>query len=86
MMSTTWLQHTIPDAFAVNGFPLVEFDRPLEPSVAKGFVLGWSRDVTIIHFMEEERFRLNGYRVFRNRDVKRWRPVTPDDSWLVRRG
>jgi hypothetical protein len=72
------------EAFAVNGFPLLEFDRrPLDPYNLAGFVLTWNTKLTLIQPIEKEQFLLNGYSIFRNSDVKRWRPI-PKDDFLAR--
>jgi hypothetical protein len=68
----------------VNGFPLLEFDRrPLDPYNLAGFVLTWNTKLTLIQPIEKEQFLLNGYSIFRNSDVKRWRPI-PKDDFLAR--
>jgi hypothetical protein len=69
----------IPEAFHAKGFPLVQFDRPIYSDLMSGFVLGWGKELTLIHVMEETTFQLDGYAVFRNSDIKRWRPIGADD-------
>lgn len=55
---------------------LVEFDRkPIDPYEILGFVLDWSRDLTLLHVLNTHRMELNGYAVIRNSDVRRWRSV-----------
>ena len=69
----------IDEAFHVNGFPLLEFDRrPFHNHLLTGFVLGWNAKLTLIQIVEDQQFRLNGYAIFRNSDVKRWRPVSKE--------
>lgn len=60
-------------------WPLVEFDRPLERRHLFGFVLDWSKRLTLIQYVDTNDFALDGYRVFRNRDIRRWREVRQDD-------
>ena len=68
------------DGAAIGGFPLVEFDRaPINRNVLRGVALGWNSELTLIQVLDDAYFRLNGYAIFRNSDVKRWRPVGPDD-------
>ncbi len=72
------------EAFAVNGFPLLEFDRrPVDQYHLKGFALTWNAELTLIQPVETDQFLLNGYTIFRNGDVKRWRPI-PKDDFLAR--
>jgi len=67
-------------AFKARGFPLLEFDRaPIDRNALKGFALGWNSELTLIQVTDDVHFRLLGYAIFRNSDVKRWRPVRPDD-------
>jgi hypothetical protein len=69
-------------ALIVRGFPFLEFDRtPLDRDTLRGFALGWNSELTLIQEMDDVHFRLNGYAIFRNSDVKRWRPVGADDLW-----
>jgi hypothetical protein len=71
-------------AFAVNGFPLLEFDRrPIDQHHLVGFTLTWNADLILIQPIEKEQFLLNGYTIFRNMDVKRWRAI-PKDDFLAR--
>jgi hypothetical protein len=73
-------QLEISGAFAAGGFPLVEFDRkPIDPDVSRGFALDWSPELTLVQVIESISFRFNGYAVFRNSDVRRWRPIPEDD-------
>jgi hypothetical protein len=70
----------VPGAFAANGFPLLEFDRkPIDRDLLRGFALAWSAELTLVQVMCDKMFRLNGYAVFRNSDVRRWRAVSRDD-------
>jgi hypothetical protein len=72
------------EGFAVNGFPLLEFDRrPVDQHDLVGFALTWNAELTLIQPVEKEQFLLNGYSIFRNSDVKRWRPI-PKDDFLAR--
>lgn len=67
------------ETMIISGFPLLEFDRaPIDRSILKGFALDWNADLTVIQVMEDVHFRLNGYAIFRNSDIKRWRAVSPD--------
>ncbi len=71
-------------AFAVNGFPLLEFDRrPVDQNHLVGFALSWNAKLTLIQPVEKEQFLLNGYSIFRNEDVRRWRAI-PDGDFLAR--
>ncbi len=45
----------------------------------KGFALDWNRDLTLIHALNWDFFRLNGYAILRNSDVRRWRSFSKDD-------
>ncbi|MBL8211621.1 MAG: hypothetical protein JNK87_12950 [Bryobacterales bacterium] len=59
---------------------MLEFDRrPLDRDPLRGFALDWTEDLTLLQVMEDQQFRLNGYTVFRNADVKQWRTVGPDE-------
>jgi hypothetical protein len=63
---------------------VVEFDRkPIDRDLLCGFVLEFTDRLTLIGLLDEDRFDLDGYVVFRNSDVRRWRPVR-EDSVLVR--
>ena len=63
---------------------VVEFDRkPIDRDLLRGFVLEFTNRLTLIGLLDEDRFDLDGYVVFRNSDVRRWRPVR-EDSVLVR--
>jgi len=69
-----------PEAYTSNGYPLLEFDRkPIDKHLLRGFLLTWSVDLTILHLIDDVQYQLNGYAIFRNKDVKRWRGVTPDE-------
>ena len=71
-------------ALVVRGFPLLEFDRaPIDRDVLRGFALGWNTELTLIQVIDHVQFQLNGYAIFRNSDVKRWRSV-PTDEFLAR--
>jgi hypothetical protein len=72
------------EAFAIDGFPLLEFDRrPVDQHCLLGFALTWNAELTLMQPLEKERFLLNGYSIIRNSDVKRWRPI-PTDDFLAR--
>jgi hypothetical protein len=72
------------ETYKVNGFPLLEFDRrPIDRHPLKGFAITWNSELTLIQPLENNQFLLNGYTVFRNSDVKRWRPI-PKDDFLAR--
>jgi len=63
---------------------VVEFDRkPLDRNLLCGFVLEFTDRLTLTSLLDDVRFDLNGYFVFRNSDVRRWRPVG-EDSVRVR--
>ena len=65
-------------------YPLVEFDRsPLNRERLFAFVLKWSDSLTLVQIVDDERFDLNGYAVFHNSTVRRWRDVN-DESILAR--
>jgi hypothetical protein len=67
-------------ALTVSGFPFLEFDlAPIDRIRLRGFALGWNSEITLLHVMDNGNFRLNGYAVFRNSDVKRWRSIRADD-------
>jgi hypothetical protein len=67
------------NAIRINRFPLVEFDRkPIDKSPLRGFVLRWTDEVTLVHVVEDQTFQLNGYAIFLNADVCKWRVVTKD--------
>ena len=68
----------------MSGFPLPEFDRrPVDQHHLVGFALTWNTKLTLIQPVEKEQFLLNGYSIFRNEDVKRWRAI-PNDDFLAR--
>lgn len=72
------------DGFSLAGYPLLEFDRrPLDPFPLRGFALAWNADLTLIQVLDSDFFRLNGYAVFRNSDVMRWRSF-PKADFVVR--
>jgi hypothetical protein len=40
--------HAIPGGFAVNGFPLMEFDRkPIDKHLMRGFALAWTSELRL---------------------------------------
>jgi hypothetical protein len=45
----------------------------------RGFALAWNADLTLLQVLDSDFFRLNGYAIFRNSDVKRWRSVPKAD-------
>ena len=68
------------DGFMLGGFPLVEFDRkPIDAFPLRGFALAWNHELTLIQVLNDDFFRLNGYAVLRNLDVRRWRTFPKDD-------
>jgi hypothetical protein len=72
------------EAFAVNAFPLLEFDRrPVSQYHLVGFALTWNEELALIQPVEDQQFLLNGYTIFRNADVRRWRPI-PKDEFTAR--
>jgi hypothetical protein len=74
----------VSEGFALAGFPLLEFDRkPIDPFPLRGFALAWNAELTLIHVLNNDFFRLNGYAIFRNSDVKRWRSF-PESDFLPR--
>jgi hypothetical protein len=67
-------------AFSVSGFPLLEFDRkPIDRHLLRGFVLTWNAKITLLQKVDDHQFLLDGYCVFRNSDVKRWRSIQAED-------
>jgi hypothetical protein len=75
----TGLMRRYDGALIVGGFPLLEFNRaPIDRDILMGFAIGWNVELTLIQVMDDVHFRLNGYAIFRNPDVKRWRPVEMD--------
>jgi hypothetical protein len=78
------LPFLVPEAFHANGFSLLEFDRkPIDRDPLQGFAIQWNSDLTLVHLVEDRTFRLDGYAVFRNSDVRRWRPI-PKSEFLAR--
>ena len=74
------LDDTHEGAVVVNGFRLLEFDRtPINRNILTGFPLGWNSKLTLVEVLDDVYFRLNGYAIFHNADVKRWRPIRADD-------
>jgi len=66
------------DVFRANGFPLVEFDRkPYDSYLSWGFVLHSDDHFTLMHVVENQTYSLNGYTLFLNHTVKRWRCMGP---------
>ncbi len=64
----------------MSAFPLLEFDRrPVDQHPLVGFALTWNQELTLIQPVEDQQFLLNGYTIFRNADVKRWRPIPKDE-------
>jgi hypothetical protein len=77
----------VPAEFAANGFPLLEFGRkPLDGTPLNGFVVDWSAELTLVQILDEGVFRLDGYAVIRNSDVRWWRAVLKDRflAWAAR--
>jgi hypothetical protein len=75
----TELMHPYDGALIVSRFPLLQFHRsPIDRDILMGFAIGWNVELTLIQVMDGVHFRLNGYAIFRNSDVKRWRPLEPD--------
>jgi hypothetical protein len=72
-----------PDAYVANGFPLLQFDRPIDGDLLLGFALSWNSALTLIQVVETSQYQLNGYAIFRNSDVKRWRAI-PNDEFYAR--
>src|ERR1035441_9335989 len=72
-----YLEET-PGAYVVDGFPLLQFDRPIDRYLLLGFALTWTANLTLIQIVDDQQYQLNGYAVFRNSDVKRWREITND--------
>jgi len=71
---------SVTDAFTVNSFPLLQFDRkPIDKHLLSGFAIDWTDDLTLIHVIEDHTFHFNGYAVFRNTDVRRWRSVRKEE-------
>ncbi|MCU1233475.1 MAG: hypothetical protein JWP63_1442 [Candidatus Solibacter sp.] len=67
------------DGCVINGFPLLQFDRPISRDFVLGFALAWSADLTLVHTLDTAHYLLNGFTIFRNSDVKRWRTIPKDD-------
>jgi len=66
--------------FGLSGFLLLEFDRkPIGRVPLRGFVIEWKADLTLVQIFDNELFVLDGYAVFRNCDVKRWRCIRADE-------
>ena len=79
-----WETHPddLPPACVIRGFPLIQFDRrPIDRDLLVGLALKWSTDITVIHVLENSQFQLNGYAVFRNSEVRRWRPIPRDEFY-----
>ena len=70
--------------FEAGGFPLVEFDRkPFDKYPVRGFAIDWKEDLTLFQDFDTELFQLNGWAVFRNSDIRRYR-VIPEGDFLAR--
>lgn len=68
------------NAFGANGYPLLQWDRkPIDPHLLTGFALHWEEEFTLVHLMDDVHYCLDGYAVFRNANVRRWREVAPDE-------
>lgn len=66
--------------YRVGGFPMMEFRLAFLPrDTIAGFALDWSGDLTLLHYFDPFQFRLDGYWLFRNEDVRRWRGVARDE-------
>jgi hypothetical protein len=66
--------------YTVNGHPLFLFDRrPLDRDDLVGFVMDANDELTLIQVLDTAMFRLNGYTVFRNADIRRCRTVANDE-------
>src|SRR5580700_2758912 len=77
MTQKRFIFEDLQDAAIVNRFPLVEFDRkPLDRHPLWALVITWNSELTLVPLMDREQFRLNGYAVFRNADVSRWRCIS----------
>ena len=65
-------------------YRLVELDRsPLNRRRMFAFVLKWSDDFTLVQTVDDDIFDIDGYAVFHNSSVRRWREVY-DESILAR--
>lgn len=72
------------DTFTLRGFPLVEFKRKaIDLDQLRGFVVGSSSELTLVHCLNEHSFQLNGYVAIRNRDISEQRPIL-EDEFLAR--
>src|SRR5712671_5158581 len=71
---------SVADAFTLNSFPLLQFDRKaIDKHLLSGFAIDWTDDFTLIQLIEDHTYRLNGYCVFRNTDIRRWRSVRKEE-------
>lgn len=72
------------EGFSTSGFPLLEFNRkPIDPDSLVGFVLAKNARLTLVQPLDTDSFRLNGYAIFRNSDVKGYRPIAKN-AFLAR--
>ena len=63
---------------------LCEFERPeCEKDNLKGYFLDYSKDWTLIHSASSHMF-LNGYTIFKNDDVKRYRLIDDYNNFFDR--
>jgi len=59
----------------------VEFDRrPFEQYPLRALVISWNVELTLVQVLDTDSFQLEGYAVFRNSDMRRWRAIPAEDS------
>jgi hypothetical protein len=73
-----------PDTFHIGGFPLITFDRrPFDSAKVSAFVLDWTKELTLVQFMDRDLCLLNGYEVLLNTTIKgHWE--VPKTEFLAR--
>jgi hypothetical protein len=62
---------------------IVEFDRkPFDKHKIFGFVLDFNNDFTLIHLFDRDWFKTDGYCIFQNKSVKKFRVYDKEDCFL----
>lgn len=62
---------------------IVEFDRkPFDNSKELGFVLAWNNYFTLIHIVDKDWYQLDGYCIFQNKSVKKFRVYDKDEYFF----